>query len=418
MSTQASLPSGAAAFLEQSGLMTVFDLIEAAGGEIRVNGGAVRNALMGEPVADVDLSTTLLPDHVTEALQRGGVKVVPTGVAHGTVTAVSDGRAYEITTLREDIETDGRRAIVRFGHDWTADAQRRDFTMNAIYCDRHGAIFDPLGGYDDLVARRVRFIGDPVQRIMEDRLRILRFFRFFAWYGLGRPDADALKACAALKDGLNELSAERVWQELKRILSAPDIVKAVLWMRTTGVFDQALPESAKWGVDLIPRLNTCERQLGWSPDSLLRLMAVIPPRPDVAATIAARLKLSNAEAERLGAWARASLPRSRAAEPELARELYRGDCGAFLDRLRLERARLQDDDSARNEARRLERTIDYVEQWERPQLPLKGKDLVAAGMRPGPEMGRAMQALEQAWIDSGFMLTRDQLLARAPTAGQ
>lgn len=418
MSAPATLPPEGSVFLREKSLIAIFDLIEAAGGEIRVNGGAVRNALLGAPVADVDLSTTLEPNHVTEALQRGGVKVVPTGVAHGTVTAVNDGRAYEITTLREDVETNGRHAVVVFGHDWTADAQRRDFTMNALYCDRSGAIFDPLGGHEDLVARRVRFIGDPVQRITEDRLRILRFFRFFAWYGHGRPDADGLKACSSMKEGLKDLSAERVWQELKRILAAPEIVKAVLWMRTTGVFDLALPESAKWGVDLIPRLNACERQLGWSPDALLRLMAVIPPRPDVAATIAARLKLSNAESERLDAWARASLPKSRAAEPELARELYRGESGAILDRLRLERARLQDDDSARNEVRRLERTIDYVAQWERPSFPLKGQDLIAAGMPPGPEMGRAMRALEQAWIESGFMLTREQLLSRAPAAGR
>lgn len=406
----ARLPVEHSGFLSQPGLMRIFDLIADAGGEARVNGGAVRNALLGEPVKDVDLSTTLEPAHVTQALQRGGVKVVPTGFTHGTVTAVAGGHGYEITTLREDVETHGRHATVRFGTSWEHDVRRRDFTMNALYCDREGRIFDPLGGYGDLAARRVRFIGDPRERIAEDRLRILRFFRFYAWYGHGRPDADGLKACAAMKDGLRDLSAERIWLELRRLLGAPDPVRAILWMRTGGVMEVVLPESAKWGTDLIPRLHAAEKSLGWQPDAMLRLMAVIPPRPETAETLGARLKMSNADAERLRAWSTARIPASP--PPELGKELYRGDPQAMLDRLRLERARIEGDAGAASQADVLEAAIGFAGTWGKPDFPLSGRDLVENGVQPGPAMGRLLKQLEAAWVESGFTLAKADLLAR------
>jgi tRNA nucleotidyltransferase/poly(A) polymerase len=345
-------------------------------------------------------------------LQRAGIKVVPTGIEHGTVTAVSHGRGFEITTLREDVETDGRRAVVRFGADWTADASRRDFTMNALYCDRRGRIFDPLGGYGDLVARKVRFIGDPAERIAEDRLRILRFFRFFAWYGHGRPDADGLRACVRARDGLRGLSAERVWHEFRRLLEAPDPVRAMLWMRQSGILDIVLPECGGWGTDLLPRLAASEAALGWKSDPMLRLMAIIPPRPEVAKSTAERLKMSNAEGERLLQWTEAALPPAETTTDELRRRLYAGDRVAIIDRLMLERARLEgaagsNETSARSA---VERMIGEALGWQKPVFPIRGKDLVAAGWAPGPQMGRELARLERSWVDSDFSLTRNAML--------
>ncbi len=402
-------------FLEDASLKAIMNAVENAGGQIRVNGGTIRNALLGEPTTDVDLSTTLEPAHVMEVLLRAGIKVVPTGIDHGTVTAVAGSRGFEITTLREDVETDGRHAVVRFGTDWAADAMRRDFTLNALYCDRTGRLYDPLDGYGDLVARRIRFIGDADRRIEEDRLRILRFFRFFAWYGHGRPDAESLRACVRARNGLTSLSAERVWHELKRLLAAPAPVRAILWIRTAGVLDVVLPESSKWGTDLIPRLVAVERQLGWKPDHLLRLMAIIPPREDVVKTLAERLKLSNAEGSRLSAWAKAALPAAATSTDELEKLLYRGHPSAILDRLKLERARLEDapgekDASARQQ---VEALLAHAARWRKPDFPIKGQDLIAADMTPGPQMGKLLASLESRWIDSGFALTREQLLQMA-----
>jgi poly(A) polymerase len=402
-----------AAFLSDPALVPVMKAIEEAGGEVRANGGTVRNALLGEPIRDVDLSTNLTPQHVTDVLQRAGIKVVPTGIEHGTVTAVSKSKGFEITTLREDVETDGRRAVVRFGLDWTADASRRDFTMNALYCDRRGKVFDPLDGYGDLVARKVRFIGDPAERIAEDRLRILRFFRFFAWYGHGRPDADGLRACVRARDGLRGLSAERIWHEFRRLLEAPDPVRAILWMRQSGILDIVLPECGGWGTDLVPRLVASETTLGWKADAMLRLMAVMPPRPETARSAAERLKMSNAEGERLLHWSEAVLPPLETTADELRRRLYAGEPRAIIDRLMLERARLEGAPGERDEAARikLESMIADARAWQRPVFPVRGKDLVAAGWPPGPDMGRELARLENAWIDSGFSLTRDALLA-------
>lgn len=407
-----SLPPGSISFLQDPGLRQLFDLVEAAGGEVRVNGGAVRNALLDEPIGEVDLSATLRPEHVTDCLQRGGVKVVPTGIEHGTVTAIVEGGAYEITTLREDIETDGRRAVVKFGTDWTADAMRRDFTMNALYCDRHGRLFDPLGGYCDVIARRVRFIGEAEARIAEDRLRILRFFRMYAWYGRYRPDTAALRACVRMRDGLAGLSAERVWQELKRLLEAPDPYRAMLWMRTSDILSLILPESSKWGIELIPGLVTCEAEAGNAPDPILRLMAVIPPREGTITGLAERLRLSAAEMERLKSWAALSKEFGERTEApddgELAPIIYRNGRQPLLDILRLQCAARQGGDS-----RDIRKAIGFAQAWPLPEFPLKGRDLVELGHEPGPELGQLLRRLENDWIESGFGLTPARLLELA-----
>ncbi len=377
----------------------------------------MRNALIGAPVADVDIAATTLPAETIRRAEAAGLKAVPTGVEHGTVTVVAGGRPFEVTTLRADIETDGRHAKVSFGRDWKADAERRDFTINALYADADGRVVDLVGGLADIEARRLRFIGDAEQRIREDYLRILRFFRFFAWYGAGRPDAEGLKACARLKDGLDRLSAERVWAELKKLLAAPDPARALLWMRQSGALTRVLPESEKWGIDAIHALVRSEQDLGWQPDPLLRLEAIVPPDAVRMEALAVRLRLSTREATRLKQWSLADPVASRTTEAQLARKLYRGDVRAITDRLLLAlasaRAKAVEDDAAMIEAGGYSRLLAFAQKWEKPVLPIKGADLSALGAVPGPRIGAALKALEDEWIDSGFTLARDALLERA-----
>jgi tRNA nucleotidyltransferase/poly(A) polymerase len=386
----------------------VLEALDAARGATRIVGGAVRDALLERPVTDADLATVLPPDEVIARAENAGLKTAPTGIAHGTVTVIASGKPFQVTTLRRDVETDGRHAVVRFTTDWTEDAARRDFTMNALYCDAAGEIFDPLGGMADLRAGRVRFIGDAEDRIREDYLRILRFFRFFAWYGTGRPDSEGLKACARLKAGIATLSAERVWAELKRLLSAPDPTRALLWMRTTEVLQKALPES--WGIDAIHRLVAAERAEQWEPDPTLRLEAIIPPHRARIDGLAARLKLSRAETGRLLAWADAPEIAPDTSEGELARALYRVGPHGILDRLRHAFAR-ETDAGHMDAAARLRTLIRFTETWQKPVFPLSGRDLVDAGVPPGPDVGGRLKALEERWIESGFTLTKKDLLA-------
>ena len=406
-----------AKWLKSRTLQTLLAALGEGGEEARIAGGAVRNALLGEPVADVDIATTTVPDETARRAEAAGFKAVPTGAEHGTITVVANGKPYEVTTLRDDIETDGRRARVHFGRDWKRDAERRDFTINALYADAEGGIIALVGGRSDLETRTIRFIGDAERRIREDYLRILRFFRFFAWYGAGRPDAEGLKACARLKDGLGRLSAERIWNELKKLLGAPDPSRAMLWMRQTGVLTAILPESEKWGIDLIHPLLRAEADLGWSADALSRLEVIVPPDPARMKEFAGRLKLSTAEAARLASWAAQAPIAPATAETALARMLYSGDRQAVIDRLRLALAIARDkavsDDKAMIDAGKLSRLLRFAETWERPEFPIKGRDLAAAGFEPGPKMGQALSTLEADWIQSGFQLGRDALLERA-----
>jgi tRNA nucleotidyltransferase/poly(A) polymerase len=387
--------------------VAVLQALDGADGVTRVVGGAVRDALLERPVTDADLATVLAPDEVLARAERAGLKTAPTGLAHGTVTVIAGGKPFEVTTLRRDVETDGRHAVVRFTADWAEDAARRDFTMNALYCDMAGEIFDPLGGIADLRAGRVRFIGDAEDRIREDYLRILRFFRFFAWYGSGRPDSEGLKACARLKAGIATLSAERVWAELKRLLSAPDPTRALLWMRTTEVLQKALPES--WGIDAIHRLVAAERAEGWQPDPLLRLAAVIPPHLARIDALAARLKLSRAETARLLAWADAPELAPDTDHRALAVALYRAGAGGILDRLKHALAR-EIDAGHMDSAAKLRALIRIAETWRKPVFPLSGRDLVSSGMEAGPDVGKRLKDLEERWIESGFTLGRTGLL--------
>ncbi|WP_018429053.1 CCA tRNA nucleotidyltransferase [Hoeflea sp. 108] len=408
--------AGKAPWLDEPDLQTLLAALNANGEQARIAGGAVRNALLGEPVADVDIATTNLPDETVRRAEAAGFKTAPTGAEHGTITVISGGKPFEVTTLRADVETDGRHAKVVFGRDWKADAERRDFTINALYAEGDGTVIDLVEGITDLDRRMLRFIGDAETRIREDYLRILRFFRFFAWYGSGRPDAEGLKACARLKDGLPRLSAERIWSEIKKLLSAPDPSRSLLWMRQAGVLTTVLPETEKWGIDAIHALVRTEADLGWPVDPLLRLAAIVPPDAARMKALGDRLRLSNAEADRLVQWAATPKIEPKVTEGELAKRLYRGNLQGHLDRLRLDlaaaRGRAQQDDKALVEAGGYFRLLSHAQKWQKPQFPLRGGDLAPLGVE-GARLGALLKALEAEWVDSGFSLESDALLKRA-----
>jgi len=396
-------------WLEEPALKKLMVALNADGEETRIIGGAVRNALLGEEIGDIDCATTATPNKVIEIAMRAGFKIVPTGIDHGTLTVIVEGQSFEVTTLRHDVKTDGRHAVVEFSRDWERDAKRRDFTMNALSIDANGEVHDPIGGYADLVHHAVRFIGDAERRIREDYLRSLRFFRFFAWYGTGRPDSDGLRAVVRTKAGLEGLAAERVWAELKKIQSARDAERAILWMRTTEVLNIVLPEN--WGLDQFHWMLAAERDQHWSIDAMRRLQAMIRPSADVVNAMAERLKLSNDERARLLHWANESLS-ARAyidlSTSEFAKVLYRGKPSGIADALAHEFAKRLAKQEGSSE--RLLTLIDFVASWQKPHFPVSGDALIAKGLMPGPELGIKLNELEERWIESDFTLTGKELL--------
>lgn len=405
-----------APWLKDKALQSLLAILSADGEEARIAGGAVRNALLGEPVTDIDIATTCLPDETERRAAEAGFKPVPTGKAHGTITVVVKGRPFEVTTLRADVETYGRRATVAFGRDWQIDAERRDFTINALYATAEGEVIDLVGGVADLERRNLRFIGDADDRIREDYLRILRFYRFFAWYGAGRPDADGIKATARLKSGLSTLSAERVWAEVKKLLSAPDPSRALLWMRQSGALTAILPESEKWGIDAVPGLIAAERDLGWTVDPLLRLQSIVPPMPQRMEELADRLKLSKAEARRLHDWADFGAVSPETSEIALAKRMFSGGRDPAVDRLRLAlagaRARAVSADDALVEAGHFSGLLKFAQDWEKPEFPVRGRDFVALGAAQDERLGAALAKVKDEWISSGFQMERPALIQR------
>jgi poly(A) polymerase len=388
------LPSLAAApWLAEPALQRLLAALAAAGGEGRVAGGAVRNALMGEAVTEVDIATTLSPEQVTAACTAAGMSVHPTGIEHGTVTVVADHHPFEVTTLRHDVETDGRRAKVKFTDDWEADAQRRDFTMNALYCDARGAIYDFVSGAADVQQRRVIFVGDPEQRIAEDYLRILRFFRFHARYGHGAPDEAGLAACARLRANLDGLSAERIRQEMFKLMAAPGAVPTLKLMAANGILGHLLPYTEDWSV--LGRLP---------PDPVLRLAALAQD----PLAMPERWRLSNHEARRLEAIASHVPPSPALRPPERRVILYQIGAEAWRDLVRMAWARSAAplDDAAWKDL------LELPDRWPIPSLPVAGRDLLAAGMSPGPEIGVMLKRLEDWWVASDFQPSRDELLKR------
>jgi poly(A) polymerase len=334
---------------------------------LRFVGGCVRDALLHRPVhKDIDLATTATPEVVIERLERAGLKVVPTGIAHGTVTAIVDGKPFEITTLRRDVETDGRHAVVAFTTDWREDAERRDFTMNALSAEQDGTVHDFVGGRADALAGIVRFVGDPETRIREDVLRLLRFYRFYAHYGAAPADPAARAACRRLADQLPTLSGERIQHELLRLLSAPNPTDSLAMMAEDGVFDGLLPvavdTAAAAALIAIERALEADHTDFIGAPAIRRLAAMLTGAPDAAATVAERLKLSKTDRERL----------------------------VFL--------------------------AAPVGAWRRPQFPLKGVDIAAAGVAAGPDIGAILRAVERWWVDEEFAPGRDECLKQARAA--
>jgi len=365
----------------RDGLDMLGEALGAGGGMSRFVGGAVRDALLGLPVADIDIATRHTPDDVIDLLRRAGIRAIPTGLAHGTITALLESGPVEVTTLRRDVSTDGRRATVAFTDDWREDAARRDFTMNALYADpRTGELFDYFGGVTDLEARRVRFIGDPLQRIAEDHLRILRFFRFLARFG-DVPDPEGLEACTTRAKDLMALSRERIADELLKLLVARHAVRVVRLMVARDIFLPVLPEIVAEGAARLDSLAAGEEAAGVAPDAIRRLAALLPPDPATADSVGARLKLSNLQRRRL---VTAVSPFPAGTPQALA---YRLGTESAVDILLLGR---RNEDAA------------AVHGWPVPRIPLTGGALVERGLSKGPEVARALRAVEDRWIAEGF----------------
>lgn len=378
------------------GLARVLAALDGDGEEARIVGGAVRDWLIGRGArADIDIATTALPEEVTRRALAAGLKPVPTGIAHGTVTVIAQGEPYEVTTLREDVETDGRRARVVFGRSWEHDAQRRDFTMNALYLTRSGELVDLVGGVADAKAGRVRFIGDADTRIREDYLRILRLFRFHAAFGKGPLDADALGAALRNRSGIGQLSRERVRTELMKLLVAPRAAETLAQMDAAGLLEPVLGREGD--VPVAARLAEVEAALGLAPDAVRRLGALAVREPAEAEALREGLRLSNTEAARLVGLA-GPAPTPGMCEKGQKAFLYRMGREAFQDRALIAFAR----SGARLEDEGWRALADIAADWRLPVFPLKAADFIARGMAPGPALGAALKRAEEAWIEAGF----------------
>ena len=368
----------------------------------RFVGGCVRDAVIGREVKDIDIATSEPPQRVTALLKRAAIRVVPTGIDHGTVTAVTAAGHFEITTLRTDLETDGRHAQVAFTDDWEADAARRDFTMNALFCDADGSLYDPTGGLADLRAGRVRFVGHAQARIEEDFLRLLRFFRFFAWYGEPPPDDEALAACRALAPGLKGLSAERVWAELSRLLLAPDPAQGLDLMEAHGVLPQVLPEAAH--IARMPSLLALEHRLNVPSDAIRRLAATLEIEPNAARDLADRLRLSRKDRKRL-----VDLTAHRGA---ISRTVSALDCRRLLYRLGTELFRDLVMIGWAADGEDWTTVWDIANDWQPVDFPVRGADVTAIGVPAGPAVGKLLGRVKKWWIDQDFVPDRDACLGR------
>jgi poly(A) polymerase len=376
----------------------VLGLLNADGEEARVIGGAVRNALMRIPLADIDIATTAVPEEVIRRAKRAAIKSVPTGIEHGTVTLVVDGHPFEVTTLREDTETYGRKAKVAFGRDWVRDAERRDFTINGLSVDASGVVHDHVGGLADIEARRVRFIGDPAQRIAEDYLRILRFFRFHAAYGAGEVDRAGYLACISGRAGIAGLSAERIRMEMLKLVVANGAAGAVVAMGDGGLLLPLFGGVAYTGP--FAAMIEIEGLMGLAPSATRRLAALTVAVTEDARRIASRLRLSNAEAKALDSmghrwWRLPGMDEARA-----KRRLYRLDEEPYRDRLLLAWART----GADRDVDQWRALATLPQRWRAPHFPLRASDFIARGIAEGPALGHVLTLAEDAWLAADFPL--------------
>ena len=374
-------------WLESASSKQVMAALEAAGGPdcARYVGGCVRNALLDAPVDDIDIATKLEPQQTMAALKAAKIRCVPTGIDHGTVTAIVKGQPFEITTLRHDVETDGRHAVVAFTTDWAEDAARRDFRLNALYASGDGTLHDPTGaGIDDALAGRIVFVGEPQERIAEDYLRILRFYRFFAWYGRGEMDASGQAACVALAQGVETLSAERVSKELLKLLAARDPRPAVKAMDEAGVLKTLLPRAS---------LDLFEPMVDLTPDAVMRLAALLPAVGGLIKGLSKGLRLSNAQRDRLLEAAKAFDPAMTDNEARIM--IWHDGAQAFSDRVLRAQAGGAD-------AGRMQALMALARDWHVPPMPVGGHDLMARGIQPGPNTGRILKAFQASWMADGF----------------
>lgn len=410
---------GPQAWMEAPSTRAVIEALTADGAEVRFVGGCVRDAVVGRKVKDVDIATTDPPEKVTALLERAGLKAVPTGIAHGTVTAVADRTPFQITTLRKDVACDGRHAEVVFTDSWEQDAARRDFTINTLSADPAGRIHDPFDGLRDLGQGRVRFVGNARQRIEEDVLRLLRFFRFNAVYGRPPADPGALAACRAMAPRLATLSGERVRDELLRLLMVPDPASALLLMQGLGVLEHVLPEAKDFGrLRILAWLEDRGIHVeGVEPDPLRRLASLVRVGADGARAMAARLRLSNRDADRLIKLA--EVPPELVPTPDMEarmvrRALHRLGPRRFLDLALIAWAGRKDvlgrTPASETEAWLLH--LDAARRWRPLTFPVKGQDIVALGVPPGPAVGQLLEQLERWWEEGDYRAGRDDVLER------
>ncbi|VAV94406.1 CCA tRNA nucleotidyltransferase [hydrothermal vent metagenome] len=384
------------AFGEKS-LVKLLSILNGEGATCRMVGGCVRDALLGREIIDIDLACGLPPEKVTARLEKAGVKVIPTGLKHGTITAVIEKHTYEVTTLRRDVETDGRHARVAFTDDWLEDARRRDFTFNALYLDEDGGLYDPCGGLEDLAARRVRFIGDADKRITEDALRILRFFRFAAQIGQGDLDPAGLEACVRNKHSIDRLSGERLAQELFKTLAAENLLPIIKVMVECGILKNILPDFRELGhfnafVRLEQKLGRC--------DILGRLSCLIGNR---GASTSRHLKLSNKQANTLKKYGMQDFEISPHMDKvDIRKIIYSFGRELFIFALLQKWAETEIKDGPA--------FLNYAEQWPVPEFPLHGRDLIKSGLTAGPELGEILKKLEMEWVASDFSLSKADLL--------
>jgi poly(A) polymerase len=381
----------------QHGWMTAPETVAvmAALGEARFVGGAVRNALLGTHVVDIDIAVPMPPTEALIRLTAKDIKVVETGMDHGTVTAIAGNHAFEITSLRRDVETDGRHAKVVFTDDWAEDAARRDFTINALYASADGEIFDYATGVEDLIAGKVRFVGDARTRIAEDYLRVLRLFRFHAWYGKGDMDAEGLRAAAEAKDKLATLSAERVAKELLRLLEAGNPAPVLRVMAATGILSEILPEALQ--LPRLDRLAQIDADNLFARDAVLRLASLLNGM-EAAHSPSDRLKLSNADRTRLEQAPSGDKIAAGLSAQGARRLLYRIGAARFRDKVLLQWA------GAPRAAGALtwRMLLEMAENWQRPRFPLTGRDVMQAGVPEGPDVGRILAQVEDWWMGGDF----------------
>jgi poly(A) polymerase len=387
-------------------LVAVMEALTGDGGAARLVGGAVRNALLDREVDDIDIATPLLPPEVSRRLESAGIAALPTGIEHGTVTAVLNGRSFEVTTLRRDVSTDGRRAVVAFSDSWEEDAQRRDFTINALYAAFDGELFDYNGGIADLAAGRIRFIRDAVQRIREDYLRILRLFRFHAWYGKGEIDQQALTAAAAEREGLRILSGERIRKEVLRLFAAENPVPALQAMQQHRILAEIFPEKAD--LQRFERLVAIDAANFFTPDPLLRLAAIFASDQASAEALNEKLRLSNDQHDRLLDITSTMEP----LEPNLTvrdvrRLLYRLGQRRFRDRVMLAWA----NDSQQSNTIAWRALLAIADAWVRPRFPLTGRDVMGAGIPEGPLVGKVLSQIEDWWVANDSLSLAERLKA-------